>query len=601
MAEEYSMLRKKRTGGSVERSTANGRHKGAWRRFGAAATSAAMATLMFLAVGPGAARADNGSIIRTVTAQSPSCSVGTGLAFDGKQLLLDCWNQNQIWGVSPADGALLNTYTIAGASDLRAMAWDRGRRKLWVCNSDADVYLADLAAQTETFAFTSQGCVDGLAYDGTDDTIWSSDDAASTVQHYTSSGTLISSTDITGKLGGCGNSGIAVGGAKLLLSNNGCSQIYVATKDLASTTLFGTYPARLEDMECDDVTFAASGQAAIWSKDAYDNTLNAFDLVPGTCGFGGQPSTPQRYVALGDSVPYGHGLANPGKDRQGALAPDQPPSPDAYPSLLAKSLGYNFTIRKDGCTLTGDQLAVSGAPSIDNKWTGKDADCRYPKGVPVPLQKAVSPNEVLAADLKNHPPSLVTLQAGADDVDFAACLASLLSAPANPFMHVENCVDQDRKGNYVVTQKFATELKSLKDGLTKTLDAVHDAAPAAQILLLDYYQIIPGADADLAGSSFICRDLRFSKQGGKWRTSIRAKADFLQKTLNSTIGAAATGRAYVKTVDISSAFSGHEMCTKSTWVFDGTWNAAHPTKPGQQAIADAVIAVCGQLPRGCRG
>jgi hypothetical protein len=207
-------------------------------------------------------------------------------------LLIDCWGSNQIWGVSPADGRLLNTYTIQGASDLRAMAWDRGRSKLWICNGSADVYLADLTTQTQTFAFTSQGCIDGLAYDGTDDTIWSSADAAATVQHYKTDGTLIKSTDITSLLGGrCGNSGLAVGGTKLLLSNNGCSEIYIAPKDLGSATLFGTFSARLEDLECDDLTFASQGKAAIWSKDAYDNILNAFELIPGTCGYGGQPSS----------------------------------------------------------------------------------------------------------------------------------------------------------------------------------------------------------------------------------------------------------------------------------------------------------------------
>jgi hypothetical protein len=190
--------------------------------------------------------------------------VGTGLAFDGTQLLLDCWNEGQIWGISPTDGSVTRTYTIAGAADLRAMAWDKSRGKLWICNGDADVYLADLQSQTQTFAFTSQGCVDGLAYDGTDGTIWASGDAAPGVQHFKVDGTLIDSHDVSGLLGGCGNSGIAVGGTSLLLANNGCSQIYLAPKALDSSTLFGTYDARLEDLECDDLTFAGSGKAAIW-------------------------------------------------------------------------------------------------------------------------------------------------------------------------------------------------------------------------------------------------------------------------------------------------------------------------------------------------
>lgn len=162
----------------------------------------------------------------------------------------------------------------------------------------------------------------------------------------------------------------------------------------------------------------------------------------------------------------------------------------------------------------------------------------------------------------------MTVQVGADDIDFAACLAYLLGVPPNPWMHVENCVDQDRKGNYRVTQKVATELKSLQDGLGKTINAVHDAAPNAQILLVNYYQIIPSANAALAGSSAVCRDLRASRKGGNWRTSIRAQADFLQQSLNNSIGSAANDHDYVK---------------------------------GQQTIADAILAICSDLPKGCRG
>jgi hypothetical protein len=97
--------------------------------------------------------------------------------------------------------------------------------------------------------------------------------------------------------------GLAAGGPYLFLANDGCSQIYRAVKsDPVATELFGSYPARLEDMECDDLTFGADGKAAIWSKDAYDAVLNAYELNPGDCGFGGlPPGNKSVYVALGDS------------------------------------------------------------------------------------------------------------------------------------------------------------------------------------------------------------------------------------------------------------------------------------------------------------
>jgi hypothetical protein len=72
---------------------------------------------------------------------------------------------------------------------------------------------------------------------------------------------------------------------------NGCSEIYRTLKESPQdVSLFATYPARLEDLECDDRTFRSLGTAAIWSKDAYDGILNAFELNLGDCGFGGQPS-----------------------------------------------------------------------------------------------------------------------------------------------------------------------------------------------------------------------------------------------------------------------------------------------------------------------
>ena len=87
------------------------------------------------------------------------------------------------------------------------------------------------------------------------------------------------------------------------------------------------------------------------------------------------PKLSGRYVALGDGVPYGHGLANPGKKKIDGLGPNQPPSRNAYPSRLAKSLGLTLTVRAKGCTLGGGQLAVSGAPGVADNVNGHDVDC----------------------------------------------------------------------------------------------------------------------------------------------------------------------------------------------------------------------------------
>lgn len=120
-------------------------------------------------------------------------------------------------------------------------------------------------------------------------------------------------------------------------------------------------------------------------------------------------------------------------------------------------------------------------------------------------------------------------------------------------------------------------------------------------MLVGYYQIIPAADASLHGTTFVCRDLRFSSPDSEFRTSIRGEADFLQQQLNNTIESVAGKYPGVAYFDISNLFSGHELCTSNTWLFSGAWDAAHPNATGQQQIGQAVIADCEKLADRCIG
>src|SRR4051812_33193712 len=89
------------------------------------------AALLLTLVRTSPAQGVDGTTLRTITAQGYSCSIGTGIAFDGSDLILSCWNSNVITAVSPEDGSFLRTYTITGATDLGAMAYDVQRHKLW--------------------------------------------------------------------------------------------------------------------------------------------------------------------------------------------------------------------------------------------------------------------------------------------------------------------------------------------------------------------------------------------------------------------------------------------------------------------------------------
>jgi pimeloyl-ACP methyl ester carboxylesterase len=272
--------------------------------------------------GPPPARAADGDILRTLTAQNYTCPIGTGIAFNGTALILSCDSDTKLTYIDPANGQSLGTTTVTGMTAIGAMAFDRERHRLWACGgfNDPGVYLIDPVDGSSTFQFSTPGCVDGLAYDGIDDTIWVSPDVSSWIYHYRTNGTLIETIPFNVA---CGNSGLAIGGPYLFMSNDGCSQIWRARRDApASPTLFGSFPQRLEDMECDDITFRGQGKAVIWSKDAYDGILNAFELNPDDCGYGGLPT--QRNLILVPGI-MGSVLAKSGNEiwpnAQGMLLP----------------------------------------------------------------------------------------------------------------------------------------------------------------------------------------------------------------------------------------------------------------------------------------
>jgi hypothetical protein len=346
------------------------------------------------------------------------------------------------------------------------------------------------------------------------------------------------------------------------------------------------------------------------------------------------PST--RAVALGDSVPYGHGLANPYLTPQIGLPPgalSQGPSTKAYPTLVARQLGLTMTVRPTNCHLTGDQLAISGAVADSSDNTTRDGQC------PVPPQQARNLTDELAAtDLVRHPARLVLLQDGADDIDFSACLEYQLARVFGFGIGLgSSCV-----ANGTVTPKIAADLARVRTSLARAIETL--APHAATVAVLDYYQPIPEPSQVVKGTAtsgdhtnLVCSGLK-PNEGSTY-----AAAQVVLRALNEAVaGAVADARVHhvknVTLVDLSGAFNGHGICTAQPWVFSGepvadttlaaaaehivaakacsgtdllhrsmscaalaasasaaenglegyVWRAAHPTGAGQRAIAAVV-------------
>jgi len=310
------------------------------------------------------------------------------------------------------------------------------------------------------------------------------------------------------------------------------------------------------------------------------------------------PSTSTRAVALGDSVPYGHGLANPYPTPRPGLPPrdtSQGPSLDAYPSAVAASRGLTMTVRPTNCHLTGDQLAISGAVADPADNTARDGQCLQP-----PQQARNLGDEIAAADLAQRPARLVLLQDGADDTHFAECLEYELTNVIASIGLGTNCLDNGR-----VTAVLSSELTRVRTSLAA---AIEDVAPrAGTVAVVNYYQPVPspGQEADDSaqsglGTNLVCTGLKLDG------SAAYAAAGVVLRALNDAVaGAVADARAHgvrnVTLVDLAHAYDGHGMCTADPWVFSSEPipDATLAGDTARIAAAGACTATSGLLHTSC--
>ena len=220
-------------------------------------------------------------------------------------------------GEAPLIKTLQTINAPAGGWGSLALRGDKG--DLLGCGNSSDgihpIYAIDIspfndiADGTAAFSFNANGntgffACDGVSWDTSDNTVFQSPDINDTIFHYSESGDLLGSFPAPA---GCPNSGIAVGGASLFAACNGVLTIHQLDKTDGSVVRSFAYPgSRTEDLECDPISFAGQDVDVIWSKDAYDNQLFAFEIPKGTCGIaggGGGPNLPDPISGEGCLVP----------------------------------------------------------------------------------------------------------------------------------------------------------------------------------------------------------------------------------------------------------------------------------------------------------
>lgn len=253
----------------------------------------------------------------------PGHSSGVGITFDGQYVYtMDGLSSTVLQIYEPPAGGdgtatvVSEKNVVDGSGNsvtLSAVEWDSSRNQLWGAYANA-VYLVDIgdpadgsqdAVATFQFAPDAGGfsLIDGLAYDGRDDTLWYSPDVNTTVTHFQPDGTVIGTVQPKNADGNnIGVSGVAVGTdhngrPTLYVGKHGPEQILrVYADDGAFINEFATTGFRIEDLACDPVTYAPN--EAILTKDAYDNKYVAFEVEAGTCPIAGEEPCPAESTRL---------------------------------------------------------------------------------------------------------------------------------------------------------------------------------------------------------------------------------------------------------------------------------------------------------------
>jgi lysophospholipase L1-like esterase len=248
------------------------------------------------------------------------------------------------------------------------------------------------------------------------------------------------------------------------------------------------------------------------------------------------------YVAIGSSFAAGPGIP-PAQAGSGAAACAR--SAGNYASIVAREIGANLT-----------DASCSGATTA-NVLTDSQG------GQPPQISAVTSATKV------------VTVTIGGNDVDYLGSLGAYTCQDDGG----SGCGTVDRTA---IDQAFA----QLPGRIQNVVNAVHSAAPAAHVYLVNYFTILPDSGA-CAGVPLTADQLAYER-------------GIASRLASAT--AAATGAILV---DLAAASHGHDACAAQPWVETGHPAAGrsqyHPNEAGMRGAAslvEAAMGAAGQLHTG---
>ena len=217
-----------------------------------------------------------------------------------------------------------HTGALTGEPLVSALAFDATRNGLWMGSQTCSgtgmpIHFWDFDDDSVTLVFTIPSALvnpatnqsflsfcfcDGLAFNAnsfgspSDDELWFSDDINQNIGVFRPDGTFLKgldarTVDISLQTNGTGNSGLAIGGNRLYLGNNGGGDVFIADATADPLILISQFvlgDERQEDMACDQNTFAPV--SVMWVRTtpqsgAFPDVITAYEVEAGTCGFGG--------------------------------------------------------------------------------------------------------------------------------------------------------------------------------------------------------------------------------------------------------------------------------------------------------------------------